>query len=115
MPKLDLTKIFGSKLVVSELDLSTCTIPENIPVKNPSYVFITATLNPVLLFLAHPFNDCLYINGESGCGKTSLILQIAARLGWGVEQITLSNKCESTDLIGHSTLKKGELVYESGA
>lgn len=25
MPKLDLTKIFGSKLVVSELDLSTCT------------------------------------------------------------------------------------------
>lgn len=115
MPKLDLTKIFGSKLVVSELDLSTCTIPKNIPVKNPSYVFNTATLNPVLLFLAHHFNDCLYINGESGCGKTSLILQIAARLGWGVEQITLSNKCESTDLIGHSTLKKGELVYEYGA
>ena len=54
MPKLDLTKIFGSKLVVSELDLSTCTIPENIPVKNPSYVFNTATLNPVLLFLALP-------------------------------------------------------------
>ena len=33
MPKLDLTKIFGSKLVVSDLELSTCTIPENIQLK----------------------------------------------------------------------------------
>ena len=78
MPKLDLTKIFGSKLVVSELDLSTCTIPENIPVKNPSYVFNTATLNPVLLFLAHPFNDCLILfiySLSTGFDKEPVFLQ----------------------------------------
>ncbi len=115
MSTLNLSKIFGTNLIIDNMELDKCPIPEHIPAINDKYVFNTDVLNPILLFLAHPFNDCLYISGDSGCGKTSVILQIAARLGWGVEQITLSGKCESTDLIGHSTLRKGELVYEYGA
>lgn len=115
MSTLNLTKIFGNNLIIDSMEMDKCSIPENIPAINDKYVFNTDVLNPILLFLAHPFNDCLYISGDSGCGKTSVILQIAARLGWGVEQITLSGKCESNDLIGHSAIRKGELVYEYGA
>lgn len=79
------------------------------------YSFNLEKLNETLNFLAYPNNDCLYISGNAGCGKTSLILQVASRLGWGVESVTLSNKCESLDLVGHSTLKNGQLVFEYGA
>lgn len=116
MTTLNLSKIFNSNnLVVNHFDLSASAIGEHIPSLNKNYVFNSNSLNEILLFLTNPFNDCLYISGASGCGKTTAVLQIAARLGWGVQQITLSNKCESIDLIGHSTLKKGELVYEYGA
>lgn len=116
MSKLNLCEIFNNdNLFIKELDFSrSLELEGHIPPIDEKYVFELGSLEEVLLFLAHPFKDCLYISGPAGCGKTSLILQIAARLGWGVEQITLSNKSESLDLIGHQTLRQGELVYEYG-
>lgn len=113
---ISLKQVFNcQKLLLDNVELDLELIPERTPEVNPFYVFELETLNKVLMYLIHPFNDCLYISGPSGCGKTSIVLQIASRLGWAVEQITLSNKCESLDLIGHSTLKNGSLVFEYGA
>lgn len=112
----DLEKVFGLKgITIKSMTLPKAVDEGNIPEIIKDYTFNLEKLNETLNFLAFPNNDCLYISGNAGCGKTSLILQIASRLGWGVESVTLSNKCESLDLIGHSTLKNGELVFEYGA
>lgn len=112
---LNLANVFNNeKVIEQDVQIEPCRITDHIPRIDPTYVFELNLLNDVLLYLFHPYKDCLYISGPSGCGKTTMILQIAARLNWGVEQITLSNKCESLDLIGHSTLRNGELVFEYG-
>lgn len=112
----DLEKVFGlDGIAIKSMTLPKAVDENNIPEMIKDYSFNLEKLNETLNFLAFPNNDCLYISGNAGCGKTSLILQIASRLGWGVESVTLSNKCESLDLVGHSTLKNGELVFEYGA
>lgn len=112
----DLEKVFGLKgIAIKSMTLQEAVDKDNIPELIKEYTFNLEKLNETLNFLAYPNNDCLYISGNAGCGKTSLILQVASRLGWGVESVTLSNKCESLDLVGHSTLKNGQLVFEYGA
>lgn len=115
MPSLSLEKVFGSdRLCVSDLVVPDRQDPLRIPAVDQDYVFELPILNQILLYLAHPLHDCLYMSGPSGCGKTSAALQVAARLSWGVEQLTLSGRSETSDLIGHPTLRKGELIYEYG-
>lgn len=115
MVTLDLARCFDSAAVyIKTLELPACRSPGHIPEVNRDYVFEPDVLNQILLYLAQPLGDCLYISGPSGCGKTTLVHQVAARLGWGVEQITLSNKSESVELIGHTALRHGELVFEYG-
>ena len=87
----------------------------HVPKVNPYHVFDEDLTNNVLLYLLRPNNDCLWVSGDAGCGKTSTIIQICARLGWSVQSITCSNKCESLDLVGHSTLVNGSLQFEYGA
>lgn len=111
----DLDQIFNSsKLCIKTLGVPEPHDPSRVPDIDKNYVFPLPFLNQILLYLACPLHDCLYVSGPSGCGKTTMALQVAARLGWGVEQITLSGKSESADLIGHAALRKGELVYEYG-
>ena len=85
-----------------------------VPQVEPSYVFDEAHLNLILSHLQQPYGDSLFISGPTGCGKTSFILQIAARLGWPVESITLSQNSEIADLVGHTVLRKGQLYFEYG-
>lgn len=87
----------------------------HVPKVNPYHVFDEDLTNNTLLYLLRPNNDCLWISGDAGCGKTSTVIQICARLGWSVQSITCSNKCESLDLVGHSTLVNGTLTFEYGA
>lgn len=115
MSAVALETIFNSnKLCVKSIDVPEGQDRARVPDVDGNYVFPLALLNQVLLYLACPLHDCLYVSGPSGCGKTTMALQVAARLGWGVEQITLCGKSESADLIGHAALRKGELVYEYG-
>lgn len=112
---IDLHKHFNcSQLKIKEMEAPEERIRDHIPVIDPNYVFELNFLNHILMYLGCPLHDCLYLSGPSGCGKTSAVLQVAARLGWGVEQLTLSSRSESADLIGHATLRRGELVYEYG-
>jgi cobaltochelatase CobS len=112
---VSLESIFRSqRLCVSSLDVPSGQDPSHIPAVDENYVFPLGLLNQMLLYLACPLHDCLYLSGPSGCGKTTMALQVAARLGWGVEQLTLCGKSESADLIGHATLRRGELVFEYG-
>lgn len=112
----DLCKTFNvNKIFLNAMALPEHTDPLFVPELNSNYVFDEKILNQVLLFLADPSHDCLFLSGASGCGKTSLILQIASRLNYPVQSITVSNKTEIQDLIGHPVLKNGSLSFEYGA
>ncbi|WP_140256651.1 AAA family ATPase, partial [Vibrio parahaemolyticus] len=52
--------------------------------------------------------------GPTGCGKTSLICQVASRLNWPVQQITAHGRLELSDLIGHHTLVNGNMTFVYG-
>ncbi len=116
MSIINLCEVFNcEELLVKEFEFTqNHTLSHHIPIIDNGYIFEQGLLNDILLYLAHPLRDCLYLLGPSGCGKTSVIHQVASRLGWGVEQVTLSNKSESFDLIGHQTLRHGNLVFEYG-
>ena len=71
-----------------------------IPVKHDNYVFRKDLLADVLAFLSRPKGDALYLTGPTGSGKTSVITEVAARLNWPVEQITLNSRFEFSQLKG---------------
>ena len=104
----------ANKLEFDDIKLTPWTSKGEVPILDTSYQFKDEYLNEVLAYLSHPLNDCLYIAGPAGCGKTSLIMQVCARLQWGLQQITVGNKTEVSDLIGHTVLRKGELEFEYG-
>ena len=51
-----------------------------VPTLDPSYVFRKEMLRDVLAWLADSSGEGLYLFGPTGCGKSSLICQVAARL-----------------------------------
>lgn len=82
-----------------------------IPNSDTNYVFRKEFLREVLAYLKEPSGDALYVTGPTGSGKTSGIMEIAARLNWPVQQITAHGRMELTDLVGFHALvasKPGE-------
>ena len=57
-------------------------------------------LKDVLNYLADPRGDALYISGATGNGKTSLIVETAARLNWPCISISAGRDMKPEDLIG---------------
>ncbi len=88
------------------------TTHPQIPVKKP-YVF-REQLRDVLAFLAEPAGDGLLLTGPTGAGKTSLVLQVAARLNWPVQEVTCHGRMELSDLIGQFLLTEGETRFVHG-
>ena len=115
MREIDLNQCFScDSLLTHTLKLEGQQVRESEAEINEHYIFDLDTLNEILLFLCKPLHDCLYISGPSGCGKTTIIHQTAARLGWGLEHVTLSGKSEVADLIGHEVLRRGDLQFVYG-
>lgn len=57
-------------------------------------------LKDLLNYLADPRGDVLYISGATGNGKTSLIVESAARLNWPCISINAGSDMKPEDLIG---------------
>lgn len=84
-----------------------------VPTRKP-YVFRKDLLRDVIAFISHPGGDGLYLTGPTGCGKSSLIEQVAARLNWPAVTVTGHGQMEVTDLIGHHTLVDSEMKFVYG-
>lgn len=82
------------------------------PAINPDYLFHEAGRD-IVVWLTNPA-DPLYVFGPTGCGKTSCIKQLAARLNYPVFEVTGHGRLEFADLVGHLSVKEGNMVYEYG-
>lgn len=80
-----------------------------------NYVFATTLLKKMLFFLTTrgPRNN-LMLFGDTGVGKSSLVEQIAARLGIPVFAIACSGKMRLAHFVGSYELKNGSTVWRDG-
>ena len=82
------------------------------PAIDHSYLFHEASRD-IIVWLMNAA-DPLYVFGPTGCGKTSCIKQLAARLNYPVFEVTGHGRLEFADLTGHLAVKDGSMVYEYG-
>ena len=82
------------------------------PAIDHDYIFHESSRDVVVWFL-NP-QEPLYVFGPTGCGKTSCIKQLAARLNYPVFEVTGHGRLEFADLVGHLTVKNGSMTFEYG-
>lgn len=84
-----------------------------VPAVQP-YVFDRDRLRKLLAFLDNPEGDGLYLTGPTGCGKTSLVTQVAARLHWPTQMVPVHGRMELDDLLGQKVLENGATPFQYG-
>lgn len=82
------------------------------PDVDKNYIFHDESRDLIVWFLGT--NEPLYVYGPTGCGKTSCIKQLAARLNYPIFEATGHSKLEFPELVGHLTVKNGSMEYEYG-
>jgi cobaltochelatase CobS len=85
----------------------------DVPAANPEYQFRRTILVKVLRALSTGANS--WLSGHTGTGKTTLIEQIAARLGWPVARIAFDSSLDRAEMVGRMQLKgdgKGGTISE---
>ncbi|WP_018949099.1 AAA family ATPase [Thioalkalivibrio sp. ALMg11] len=83
-------------------------LAELVPEYSPHHVFDTDALRDFLAWVSQPDGDGFYIHGPTGCGKTSMIEQTAARLNWPVRRVNATERMELADLVGDKSLETSE-------
>ena len=85
------------------------------PALDLDYIFHESSRDVVVWFLnPRGLQEPLYVFGPTGCGKTSCIKQLAARLNYPVFEVTGHGRLEFADLVGHLTVKDGNMAFEYG-
>ena len=82
------------------------------PAIDHEYIFHESSRDVVVWFL-NP-QEPLYVFGPTGCGKTTCIKQLAARLNYPVFEVTGHGRLEFADLVGHLTVKNNNMTFEYG-
>ncbi|EPQ3685986.1 AAA family ATPase [Morganella morganii] len=83
---------------------------EYIPKFNEKYVFEPSLRKHVLMWFDNPLDTSLWISGPTGCGKSSIVEQIAARMNWGLMKVTASPDLDMSSLLGSFRLKVDKLT-----
>lgn len=85
---------------------------EYTPKFNPDYVF-PQWMGDIFIWF-RSLEEPLYIFGPTGCGKTSCLKQVAAKLNYGVYEVTGHSRLEFPELVGHHTVVDGNMRFEYG-
>lgn len=83
-----------------------------VPRADPDYIFRDELLLRVVY--AIETNQRGYLQGHTGTGKTTLIEQVASRMGYPTMRINFDSEITRMDLIGRDTLKDGESKFIDG-
>ena len=88
------------------------------PPPNPDYRFRPALLSDLLCWhkgLAQgQHHDGLWLTGPMGSGKSSLVVEIAARLNLNLVQVNAQRRLQIADLVGHLTAVGGDVLFQDG-
>ncbi len=100
------TELFGVQFLTDILP------GELVPDVDEDYVFEEDFSRQVLISLRE--NEKILLVGPTGCGKSTLIEQLAARLNWPVVRVAASGGLTESDLLGEWTVRDAETVYNYG-
>ena len=88
------------------------------PRMDPQYTFRQNLLSDVLGWhrgiVSGPIHDGLWLTGPMGSGKSSLIVQTAARLNLNLVEVNGKRRLEVADWVGHLTAIGGDVLFEDG-
>lgn len=73
-----------------------------VPVVDDGYIFQAEPLHAVLYALSR--DKRMYLQGHTGTGKTTLLMQVAARLNYPVMRVNFDSEISRFDLIGRDVL-----------
>lgn len=74
----------------------------DVPAMNDSYLFRKESLVKVLRCLTKREN--IWLQGHTGSGKTTLIEQVASRLGWPVARVAFDSNVDRSEMVGRMQL-----------
>ena len=84
----------------------------DVPMIDEAYIFRPDLLSKVLYALIT--NQRMYLQGDTGSGKTTLIEQVAAHLNYPFLRINFDSEITRMDLIGRDVLKDGASHFVDG-
>lgn len=113
-----LTQLFGSIFPEGgDREYPIFTPTEHTPAVKPEFLFELDDVRMLVMWVSPrvKFNRNLMITGPTGCGKTELLFQFAARTGREVFRYSCHERTEFGDLLGGlSILQDGSTAFQDG-
>jgi len=114
--KKPITEVFGIQAPATiTVDVRDNATHAMIPRSNPDYVFRREILSDILAWMKGAAgSDPLYLVGPTGSGKSSIITQIAARLGIPLYVVSCHERMEIPELFGRFVVRSGDMEWVDG-